>query len=518
MSERIVGKNALETLTTGMYKDSRIIFREYIQNSSDAIDNAINQGILKKENNRIDVKIDISKREIRIKDNGTGISNSEVYKNLGDIGVTTKDYKENRGFRGIGRLGGLGYCDELLFITSLKGEPIKTITKWDCKELRRLLKPNVAPDMSLIDVVNAVTNESSETENSESHYFEVILKGITKNNDKLLSIIEINDYLSQSAPVPFNYQNLTMLKAINENLSKRGKQPEEYNVFLNGEQIFKPYKRKVQAGKENEKDFIEDIIFFDSYNEDGSLFFLGWYAVTALSGSIKENDVNGIRVRKHNILIGDNYTLDPFFGNNPTYQVRNRWFIGEIYVYDENLLPNARRDDFEENETYFNFKSEVEKTTKELGRLPHEVSKGRNAQKEIVRAVNEIANIKNEINGGITSAGKERISDKISKIEENLKKVPSKKNDKPKASYIINKSKIQKAEEPSDKKDLILMELEKLKNEVSESKNYMADQVPSSYPKDVRKVVRKIFEVIDKELLELDAKRLQGKIIEELKK
>ena len=37
----MVGKNVLESLTTGMYSDSRIIFREYIQNSTDAIDNAI---------------------------------------------------------------------------------------------------------------------------------------------------------------------------------------------------------------------------------------------------------------------------------------------------------------------------------------------------------------------------------------------------------------------------------------------------------------------------------------------
>jgi len=36
----IMGKNIWDNLTTGMYSDSKIIFREYIQNACDAIDTA----------------------------------------------------------------------------------------------------------------------------------------------------------------------------------------------------------------------------------------------------------------------------------------------------------------------------------------------------------------------------------------------------------------------------------------------------------------------------------------------
>ena len=42
----IIGVNTLETLTTGMYKDSRVILREYIQNSCDQIDAAVRSGLL----------------------------------------------------------------------------------------------------------------------------------------------------------------------------------------------------------------------------------------------------------------------------------------------------------------------------------------------------------------------------------------------------------------------------------------------------------------------------------------
>ena len=37
----IIGKNVIENLTTAMYEDLRIIYREYIQNSADSIDKAI---------------------------------------------------------------------------------------------------------------------------------------------------------------------------------------------------------------------------------------------------------------------------------------------------------------------------------------------------------------------------------------------------------------------------------------------------------------------------------------------
>lgn len=46
MDEYIFGANILENLTTGMYKDSKVIFREYIQNACDQIDKAVELGIL----------------------------------------------------------------------------------------------------------------------------------------------------------------------------------------------------------------------------------------------------------------------------------------------------------------------------------------------------------------------------------------------------------------------------------------------------------------------------------------
>ena len=47
MAEFSFGANILENLTTGMYQDSKVIYREYIQNACDQIDKAEQLGILR---------------------------------------------------------------------------------------------------------------------------------------------------------------------------------------------------------------------------------------------------------------------------------------------------------------------------------------------------------------------------------------------------------------------------------------------------------------------------------------
>jgi molecular chaperone HtpG len=142
MSNIIVGKHVLESLSLGMYSNPFDIYREYIQNASDSIDGAYKQSLLLKDEGEIYIDVQPSSQTVSIKDNGTGLSYKCAVKKLSDVGNSDKDYEENRGFRGIGRLGGLGYANKLYFITSFKGENKKTIIKWDCIRLKQLLAPN----------------------------------------------------------------------------------------------------------------------------------------------------------------------------------------------------------------------------------------------------------------------------------------------------------------------------------------------------------------------------------------
>ena len=86
-----VGKNKLDNLTTGMYADSKVIYREYIQNACDQIDLAIKLGILSPDEGNVDIYIDSKKRYIRIKDNATGVRAEYFIEDVGDIANSNKD-------------------------------------------------------------------------------------------------------------------------------------------------------------------------------------------------------------------------------------------------------------------------------------------------------------------------------------------------------------------------------------------------------------------------------------------
>ena len=122
-----IGKNLIEILTEGMYLNPLFMYREYVQNSADAIDDAVEDGILKNIRDG-KIMIDIHNNgSIYIQDNGTGIKAKDVTKKLYNIAKSDKDHKVKKGFRGIGRLGGIAYCDKMKFITSAKGEKKKSV-------------------------------------------------------------------------------------------------------------------------------------------------------------------------------------------------------------------------------------------------------------------------------------------------------------------------------------------------------------------------------------------------------
>src|SRR5665647_484652 len=152
-----IGKFTLESLTTGMYSEPESCYREYIQNAVDSLDTALAEGLTQAEHFRIEIIVDGTKQEISIRDNGTGIKKDLVRKMLLDIGNSTKLHTTNRGFRGIGRLGGLSYCKKLSFCTTALGENEKTLITFDCEKLKALLVPGQSTEYNLQSVIEAVT-------------------------------------------------------------------------------------------------------------------------------------------------------------------------------------------------------------------------------------------------------------------------------------------------------------------------------------------------------------------------
>jgi len=122
--ELVIGKYTLESLTNGMYSSPLDMYREYIQNAVDSFDEVITAGIEIADKLVIDIDIDSEEKSVTIRDNGVGIRAAEATNTLLDIGNSQKNRMTSRGFRGIGRLAGLSYCDKLTFQTSFKGEEL----------------------------------------------------------------------------------------------------------------------------------------------------------------------------------------------------------------------------------------------------------------------------------------------------------------------------------------------------------------------------------------------------------
>ena len=113
----VVGKYILDSLSIGMYNHPLMLIREYIQNSTDAIDEYRRDFRPSSYRPRIEITISGITRAMTIRDNGAGVPGKQAWKLLHDLGNSRKKLNQNRGFRGIGRLGGLGYCDQLSFRT-----------------------------------------------------------------------------------------------------------------------------------------------------------------------------------------------------------------------------------------------------------------------------------------------------------------------------------------------------------------------------------------------------------------
>lgn len=343
-----VGKNILDNLTTGMYADSKVIYREYIQNACDQIDLAIKLGILSPDEGNVDIYIDSKKRYISIKDNATGVRAANFIEDVGDIANSNKEIGKNKGFRGIGRLCGLAYCKTLKFTTSYLGESIKSIMTCDAQKMRAMLVEN--KKYTLDEIWDAIVAYTTDVENENEHYFEVEMFDINKENTDLLDDAKVREYLSFVAPVP--YKNTFILRnQIYDYANSIGYHIDEYCVRVNGSQIFKEYttKLKEQSGAALKNyDEISRLEFKDFQDNSGNLIAWMWIGLSRFEKQIPSiNHMRGLRVRSANIQLGNDDALQPLFKENRG----NYYFVGEVFAASRNLIPNSQRNYFNENET-----------------------------------------------------------------------------------------------------------------------------------------------------------------------
>jgi len=376
----IIGKNAIENLTRGMYDVAFFVYREYVQNAADQIDIAKKQGLYQSENEpSIFITIEPENKKIIIEDNATGIKQTEVFPLLGNIAQSTKNKYEDKGFRGIGRLGGLGYCEKLTFETSFFGENVKSTMVWDAKKLLQLIDDDKVT-IGAAELISIITNFSFDNnEKADTHYFKVIMENVTRED--LLDVAEVRNYLSMVAPVPFA-NTFTFKDKIYTRAKEDGIKIDEYNIFINTDQLFKGYQDIIRNEVGAKKDEIVDISFFEEEYNQKPLFW-GWYGITTEMQQIpnknNENFARGIRLRKSNIQIGLETRLDDFH-KDPAEG--NLYFMGEVYARNKKLIPNGRRDFFIDNEECTQFSRNLKEIFKKLYTIYYDFSKKNAAIKD----------------------------------------------------------------------------------------------------------------------------------------
>ena len=345
MSEKYksrIGKNLIKMVMFQMYGDSKLIYREYIQNSRDAINEAVKLGILDKVTaGRIVVTIDRENRKIEIRDNGTGISVNRAESLLLNIADSEKDGENSAGQFGIGRLVGGYFCKKLTFKTSYKGEDCASEIIFDIDKIKYVLDDD-EDRREATEIIDDTTSKNIYDEDIQDHYFVVTLEDVNVDEyPELLDEDVIKDYLREVAPIDFSvpFKNQIVEPSITDEykvlLSKIG----WFQISVNDDSLYKKYGLSI----EGTGDKILKLEYFKFQDPKYGLLAWGWYAITKFTKAIPTSDKKRcFRVRKHNIQIGNAELLDSFF-KEPR---GNKYFYGEIHVVNHKIKLNSARDNF----------------------------------------------------------------------------------------------------------------------------------------------------------------------------
>jgi histidine kinase/DNA gyrase B/HSP90-like ATPase len=421
-SEIVIGKDILELLSTSMYVDPMTIYREYVQNAADAIDEAREREILAPaERASVEIHIDPSARSIRIRDNGTGVPWSQFAQRLSNLGASAKRGTPARGFRGVGRLAGLGYCQELIFRSRAAGEPLVSELRWDCRALKSALR-GVQAEQHLVELIREILSvRRTMPDKHPKRFFEVELNGVIRHrNDRLLSATAVRDYLSQVAPVPFSPE-FRLGEEITEALRPYVKLG-DLDIRINGagEPVYRPYRDVIELGDRN-VDRVLQLEVKELADIDGGTAAIAWVLHHGYHGALPSKTlIKGIRLRTGNVQVGDNSLLEEMFPE-PRF---NGWAVGEVHVIDAKVLPNGRRDHFEQSTHFDNLLNQLTPIVRDIAKQCRDSSIGRKWVREFeVQKAGTLEKAKAVSRGGISRAARQTYIDAVAKSLKAMRKI-----------------------------------------------------------------------------------------------
>lgn len=416
----LIGSFLLESITTGMYGERKNAIREYVQNSYDGIQSAIEEKVLRGGAGKVTLTIAPDKKTLTILDNGIGLSHRVAVNTLTAVGASRKERGRQAGFRGIGRLAGIAFCEILRFRTKAAGDDLETVVEFDCEALRSgMLRSGRKPAAELITA--CTTYDQTKAADPRAHYFEVSLIGLKNAPVEATDPLQLRIFLSQVAPVDFHPDFKAFRDEILEEAgaletpppieveADDGDDEEEqpdwsvleddaltmleripftfvsvvirHSSPVKEEQVFKPFRPKLGV-VDSDNIPLKEITVHSSAS--GSWW--GWVGHKAKPGSYQDEAVAGLRFRLKNIQIDGNelITLVPTTNELRSAFRWSNWFIGEIYIDPRAVVPNARRDNFEEESRWLAIRKELDPVCQTLTAKARRVSKDHQASVEVL--------------------------------------------------------------------------------------------------------------------------------------
>ena len=505
-----LGVHLLETITTGIYSEPLHSIREYVQNAYDSIRKARRQGLLGPDEGEIRITIDRDSRSIRICDDGAGLDPEQAAVYLFDLGNSDKAQdtvgaRENAGFRGIGRMAGIAYCQRLRFETS-NGNGTKCVVEFDASGINHLTRVG-RQAATIVDAIKSNSTINERKEKLDRHYLEVTLEKLNEAGSPLMKEDDLEKYLCQVAPVDYDPTTWSFgdrILSFAENVEKKASLDHlpisicdlEGNVRAD---IRRPFLNTFitanAKGGNRRRVIVEDVVFLprDAGAVEG---WWGWVAQHERSGALADTLFAGLQVRMHNIAIGEGGIVKELF-KTPSLA---SWCFGEIHIVDPNLTPNARRDNFEESKAWNKLKEQLRGEVHRIESEIRQESDKRNTSvsKLTARGEKKAKDASRAAERGFTTREEQKGTEQ--RLEDEIEKLKQQENSR------------KRSEDEQKELARTRQHVQDVLTSIKQIRVTDADRVESHLGKQARRVLRTVRGVLKSELNERTFQRVTGKI------